>query len=166
MKKQIFLTAFISTSLMTAFSYLIASKQKKKFEEPEILGQLVHRLAPEIKKQNAMISGWLMHYSVGVAFVIIYELMFKKYNLKRNFITRFYIGVLSGVLSIAVWHAILKLHPNPPSLDLKKFYTVLMAAHIVFGITAITSLNARKRKENEKAQLEYNRRFINAKAFL
>jgi hypothetical protein len=167
MKKNIFLAAFIATSLMTAFSYIISSKQKKKFEEPKILGQLLHKLSPKIDKENAMISGWVMHYSVGIAFVIIYEFMFKKYNLKRTFITRFYIGVLSGMLSIAVWHAILKLHPSPPSVDLKRYYIVLMAAHIVFGIAAITTLNVRRRRMgNEKSQVEYNRRFINSKAFL
>ncbi|MEP6683860.1 MAG: hypothetical protein ABJA35_11395 [Parafilimonas sp.] len=167
MKKNIFLTAFIATSLMTGFSYIISSKQKKKFEEPEILGQLLHRLSPKINKENAMIAGWLMHYSIGIVFVIVYELLFKKYKLKRNFITGFYIGALSGLLAIIIWHATLKLHPNPPSVDLKKYYIVLMAAHILFGIDAITTLNARtKRMRNENSQLEYNRRFINSKAFL
>ena len=62
---RILLSCIAGKSLMIIYSYRKA-KLQEQFEEPEMLGKLVHRLAPEkISQKSSIFAGWILHYSIG-----------------------------------------------------------------------------------------------------
>lgn len=127
------------TSLMSLFSYLVSGGKHKNFKEPEILGDLIQRVAPALSKQQANIGGWALHYAAGAAFTAIYDQIYEKTPLKPSVKSGAVLGALSGLAGIAVWRATIAAHPNPPLKNYKAYYAHLLLAHIFFGIAAAES---------------------------
>lgn len=126
------------TTVMTAFSYLVTKATGKNFVEPVILSQLLNRITP-IGKQNSRVAGWAAHYGVGVLFDAAYEEYLELQKTKPTFANALFLGSVSGLTGITIWHATFKAHPNPPGVDLKNFYRQLFVAHLIFaGGTALT----------------------------
>ncbi|ABG59335.1 hypothetical protein CHU_2072 [Cytophaga hutchinsonii ATCC 33406] len=142
------------TSLMSLFSYLISDSKHKNFREPEILGELIKRVLPDISKQQANISGWILHYGVGTVFTAVYDQIWEKTSVKPNIKSGAVLGALSGLVGIAVWRATIALHPKPPVKDYDAYYKHLLLAHIFFGIAAAGAY--KKTTDIQGAQYEKN----------
>ena len=126
---------------MTAFSYYLSYIRKKQFREPELLNELLVRARMmKFTASKNHPAGWIIHYLVGVVFVIIYQLIAAVTALTPDILFYSLGGLISGFIGVAIWHVTLSLHPNSPALDLKEFYFQLVIAHIIFGLSAYAGL--------------------------
>lgn len=123
------------TSFMTSFSYLIAKVQKENFKEPELLAMLLRRLIPELDKRFSRIAGWNIHYSVGVAFAIIYAALWENNKLRPSVKSGLLLGGISGLVAIATWGTAFMLL-SPGKVKFKSYYGHLFVTHLVFGTFA------------------------------
>jgi len=130
---KILASAFLGTSAMTLYSYLRSGSDNKNFREPQLLNCLLENL--ELQIPNPTVSGWILHYKVGLGFATAYHCLFNKVFPPSIFSAVFF-GAIGGVTGIAIWDTVLRKHPNPPAIDHKAFYQHLLFAHIVFGLSA------------------------------
>lgn len=122
------------TSAMTAYSYWKSYREQEQFEEPVMLGKMLHRLFPKtIAKGPSQVAGWLAHYTMGFLFNITYGLLWKKSTLKPDIASGMLLGIPSGWIGMGAWTLMLKLHPDPPQTDLKEHLKQLFTAHLIFG---------------------------------
>src|SRR3569833_675382 len=119
---KILTVGVLATTFMTSYSYVLAQIKDEHFTEPIILAQLLHRLTPIIKKRYSIIVGWHAHYMVGLLFAAIYVYLWYRKGLKPTFANGLLLGGVSGALAIAVWKAVLRLHPNPPNIKLNRYF--------------------------------------------
>ncbi len=150
---RILLSCIVGTSLMTGYSYWKAKKIQEQFEEPEMLGKLVHRLAPEtISPQSSTLAGWTMHYAIGGSFVLIYDQIWKNTSLKPGVISGLLLGAPSGLIGMLAWATMLKTHPDPPRTHLKKHLKQLFFAHIIFGISSAMTYQLLEKTNNRSGK--------------
>jgi len=131
---KILISAFVGTSAMTLFSYLVSASEHKNFREPQVLAELIKRLPKNGSKDKAQIAGWCLHYTVGVSFVTLYNELWKQKIIKPSLTSGAVMGAVSGLVGISGWKGMFELHPNPPSKNLKQYFGHLMLAHVVFGV--------------------------------
>lgn len=134
--KDVLVSAITGTTFMTAFSYLVSELDDKNFSEPERLGQLAKRLLPILNKEEKLITGWAAHYLVGLLFALTYVELWTQGKVKPTLGQTLLLGGVSGILAVAIWKTIFKLHPLPPSLSFNKYYLQLIPAHVVFALFA------------------------------
>jgi hypothetical protein len=126
---SIILQCLVATSLMTAFSYGLSILTQRQLREPELLNQI---LAPQHQKTRP--TGWIIHYAIGLVFIIVYEITFApRYS---TFAAYTVAGIVSGIIGIAGWFITLNIIPRPPAIDRKLHYAQLLPAHAVFAIGA------------------------------
>lgn len=125
--------ALAGTSAMTLFSYAVSDAKNKQFREPAILAKLIKRLLQVQDKTTAKTEGWALHYAVGTGFAFAYDQLFKLSRLKPDFLTGIMLGAASGVIGVLAWNMVLKTHPHPPKLQLKRYFGHLLIAHMVYG---------------------------------
>jgi hypothetical protein len=129
--------ALLGTSLMTALSYIASMKKNEQFREPELLATLLQRIAPDLKKRHARLSGWLIHYSVGLLFSGVYDKVWTKTKMDPTLKSGLLLGGISGIAGSIVWKTTFIIHPDPPRNDRVKFYGHLIIAHLIFGVGAV-----------------------------
>jgi Protein of unknown function (DUF2938). len=134
--KDVLVSAITGTTFITAFSYLVSELDDKNFSEPERLGQLAKRLLPILNKEEKLITGWAAHYLVGLLFALIYLELWTQGKVKPTLGQTLLLGGVSGILAVAIWKTVFKLHPLPPSLSFNKYYLQLIPAHVVFALFA------------------------------
>lgn len=134
MISRIILPALSGTSAMTLFSYLVSDYKNRNFREPDVLAQLVKRLRINISGNNAQVSGWVMHYAIGVLFIVFYNELWKNKIIKPSLASGSILGTASGLVGVVAWKGMFELHPNPQRKNLKRFFGHLMLAHVVFGV--------------------------------
>jgi len=144
------------TSLMSLFSYLISDSKNKNFKEPEILGELIKRIIPDLNEKQADLAGWALHFGAGTMFTTIYDQIWEKTSIKPDIKSGAIMGAISGLIGIAVWRATIAMHPKPPIKDYHSYYKHLMLAHVLFGIAAAESYKHTKSVSVEelKKQIE------------
>lgn len=120
---------------MTAFSYFYSWLRKKPFREPELLNELMSRIhiLPKTKVGKHP-AGWIIHYAVGVLFVLSYSYLFRATEFKPTLLTYAILGFVSGIIGIIGWQATFRIHPDPPEIHFSEYYLHLLIAHIIFGI--------------------------------
>lgn len=128
--------ACIGTSLMTLFSYLLSGLLNKQFREPVLLNSFLKRLRFTNPENIPAVSGWIIHYSIGTIFVLVYHLVWITTMLSPNILSGSLLGFTNGLVGMAGWALVFRIHPNPPSIDNKAHYLHLLFAHILFGISA------------------------------
>lgn len=134
---KIVLGAFIGTSIMTIFSYLMSLKLNRQFKEPVLLNMLYARRGARGGSLKAVPGfGWMFHYFIGTTFVILYHFIWKMTAVDPSFLSGSLLGFLSGFIGIAGWSLMFNLHPDPPLIDFRKYYLQLIAAHLIFGLGA------------------------------
>lgn len=142
-------SAVTGTTCMTLFSYIVSETQEEKFKEPQLLAQLLGRLVPEINKQMSLVAGWSIHYSVGLAFAILYAKKWRAQEHKATIKSGLILGGFSGLLAVMVWRSVFKLHPAPPRISFKKFYGHILLAHFIFGAFASAGYNMIRSTEHD-----------------
>lgn len=134
---MILAAGFAATSLMTAFSYLVANWRKSQFREPELLNILISRASfTSLKIPKNHFTGWAIHYTIGCLFVLIFNLIWRYSGLQVSLLSGAGFGFIAGIFGITGWIVFFKLNSNPPEIDFRNFYIQLLIAHIIFGITA------------------------------
>jgi hypothetical protein len=127
---------------MTAFSYQVSQDKKEQFREPQLLHKLISRLLPPEYQYTSTADGWTLHYSVGLMFNVVYDALWQRMKSKPSLANGMLTGAISGLIGASIWKIILKLHPNPPAVDVRKYYYHLIAAHIVFGVFSAVGYRA------------------------
>jgi hypothetical protein len=138
---NIFLATAAGTASMTLFSYLVSREKNKNFREPRLLGKMVYRAVPAIKRPDAEVAGWILHWGTGLLFTKGYKVLLDHTKLESNLPKGILLGVAAGAVAVIIWKSTFSLHPDPPEIDFKGFYKHLMWAHIVFTIGALLTLN-------------------------
>lgn len=143
-KTNLLSSAASGITLMTAFSYIVSELADDNFKEPELLGVLMKRLGGNWNKPLYSLAGWQLHYAVGLLFVTVYTYLWDRNYLKRGLKSGVLLGFLSGLVGIGFWKATFALHPNPPQIQLKKYFAQLLAAHLLFGAGAAVNPLSRR----------------------
>ena len=133
----ILIAGFAATSLMTAFSYLMANLKKSQFREPELLNMLLSRArSTSLKLPKNHPTGWVIHYTIGWLFVLIFHLLWQYTKLEVSLSSGGGLGFVAGIFGIGGWIVFFKLNAYPPQINFKDFYIQLWVAHVIFGLTA------------------------------
>lgn len=138
--------AMTGTSAMTFFSYAVSQSKNKQFREPEILARLINRLRPGNKRKVSRVEGWLVHYTVGTLFSVIYHNFNQNAKTRSSTLKGLLLGSVTGLLGISVWRTVLNFHPFPPTLDRTGYYRHLFVAHLIFGLFTAWSYNITESK--------------------
>ena len=128
---SVLLTTFISTVLMTAFSYVITLIFQINLVEPYWLNRVLFK-----GKQNFKPVAWILHFITGIGF--LYLLLFLLQFLDNNFLIHDYIiGMIEGIIGIAMWQLLFSIKFKPATLKKRWYYFNLLGAHLVFSFTAL-----------------------------
>ena len=141
-----------ATSVMTLFSYMASRATGRNFNEPELLADMATKLLPQQQKALGKPAGWSFHYSIGTIWALTFREALKITKRKPASMNALLGGVTSGAIGTIVWHAIFKVHPEPPRIPHRSFYIQLMAAHVVYSLSFAALLQREK-----KNRLAYRR---------
>ena len=136
--KKVLSSGILGTSAMTIFSYLVSELMSDNFREPEIMSLLFKNLSITFLQYGTYLGclAWVFHYIIGFSFVFIYVKLWDKNTIRPNIISGIFLGAITGIIGIIGWYITLRIHPNPPTVNLRNFFILLFFAHIVFGIFA------------------------------
>ncbi len=141
-------SSFWATSVMTLFGYIYSSVSGRNLKEPKLLGKLIKRAIPNIRKKSARLSGWGVHYAVGLLFTEMYAKFWGRVPVESRLKSGFIFGAIGGLAAILIWRITFAFHPDPPSVDFSRFAINLFIGHILFGIvTAFTMESSNRRKK-------------------
>jgi len=94
-------SGLIATSLMTAFSYLVAGSKEKNFREPELLADLEKKMLPGEAKKIVLAAGWATHFTIRVFWAGFYKFLWQKNIIEPTVGNGLILGGLSGLTGIA-----------------------------------------------------------------
>lgn len=134
---KILVSALAATITMTGFSYLISAAYKKLFKEPVLLNKILERLGIDVQDGPKKAAGYILHYLIGVLFVIGYDLLWRYTTLDPTWFCGIIFGIFSGIIGIGGWMTIFRLPDMPPRVHFKEYYIQLFIAHIIFALTAV-----------------------------
>ncbi len=129
-------SSLAATSAMTVFSYGLSFISGKNLREPHILAQLTNRLMPWQGKKKNIMTGWLLHYAVGLLFTEMYVQFWKNSSPNTEKRAGLIFGGLVGLSAILIWKFTLSFHPLPPAINFGLFSLNLFLGHLVFGIVS------------------------------
>lgn len=72
---QILISSIVATSVMTLFSYAVSASARELYKEPVLLTYVLNRLHKEATQNFKTILAWILHYLIGVFFVIGYHFL-------------------------------------------------------------------------------------------
>jgi hypothetical protein len=133
---QIICATIAATSVMTLFSYIVSESARKLYKEPVLLTYLLHSFKVEVSAGTKVVLAWLLHYIIGLIFVIIYHFLWYYGIVEMSWLVALILGVVSGIVGILGWMLLFEIVPQKPNIDFKGYYIQLLVAHIFFGITA------------------------------
>ena len=129
-------SSLTATSAMTLFSYVFSILSGTNLREPHILTQLTSRLLPWQSKKKNILTGWLIHYAVGLLFSEMYILFWENTSLNSKKKAGLIYGGLAGLAAILIWKFTLFVHPFPPAINFGLFSFNLFLGHLIFGIVS------------------------------
>lgn len=133
---QILIASIAATSAMTLFSYIISKSFRELYKEPVLLTFILSKLNLDLSLKTKTILAWLLHYFIGLIFVVIYHFVWFYNILKLSLLSALLLGSVSGIIGIIGWMFMFKITDHKPQIDFKGYYIQLFFAHIIFGITA------------------------------
>lgn len=133
---QILISSIAATSVMTLFSYAVSEGARETYKEPVLLGYLLSSFNITISPQLKLFLGWLMHYLIGVAFVIAYHIVWYYQFMDISWAASILLGIISGIIGIISWVILFEIVPSKPNIDFKGYYAQLFVAHVIFAIVA------------------------------
>ncbi len=131
--KNILLPSIVATSVMTLFSYLIARSAKSNFSEPALLAK-IERKKLDISKPFSLPAAWATHYSVGILMVLLFNIIWRTFNIKQINQRILISSLLGGGIAIVSWRFLFTMLTRRSSSYYRKFYTQLFVAHVIFAI--------------------------------
>lgn len=130
----ILLATLVATSSMTAFSYLISETFRELYKEPVLLQFLMIRFNFNLSPKEKAIAGWVIHYTIGLLFVIAWYILLKLCLFGLSWLSGLIYGIVIGIVGIGGWVIMFILANYTPRIDFKGYYLQLFFAHIVFGM--------------------------------
>ena len=137
----ILISGFLATTVMTIFSYILSRQKSEQFREPELLNSLILRSDRlNIHPPKNGFPGWVVHYSIGWTFVVIFYLVWEYSPISPGIISGLVMGLVAGLVGITGWKIMFDLSGNPPDIHMRQFHIHILVAHVLFGITAASVL--------------------------
>jgi hypothetical protein len=133
---KILLVAVAATSAMTLFSYAISHSFRELYKEPVLLKHILIKTKLELTYQTKEILAWLIHYLIGLAFILGYYFLWNKTSAQPSITTGLVLGAISGIIGILGWVILFKISNYKPKIDFKNYYIQLFFAHIIFAFVA------------------------------
>ncbi|RZJ51462.1 MAG: hypothetical protein EOO44_14575 [Flavobacterium sp.] len=133
---QLVIVSFTATSAMTLFSYAISEGFRELYKEPVLLTFLLKQMKLELSVEKKKILAWLIHYIIGLLFVIGYHLLWINNVLEISVLNAVLLGAICGIIGILGWVIMFKIAKYKPAIDFKGYYIQLFFAHVVFGLVA------------------------------
>lgn len=139
--QQILISSIAATSVMTLFSYMVSAGARELYKEPVLLTYILTMFGLELPLLLKSILGWLLHYLIGLAFVIAYHYLWINDVVAMHWPAILLLGGVSGFVGIFSWIIMFALTPKKPAIDFKGYYAQLFIAHIIFTIIAFLVYN-------------------------
>lgn len=133
---QILIASIAGTSAMTLFSYIISTSFRELYKEPVLLTYILSKLNLDLSIKTKAVLAWLLHYIIGLIFVVAYHILWFYNILDLSFVSALLLGAVSGIIGIIGWMFMFKITDHKPRIDFKGYYIQLFFAHIIFAITA------------------------------
>lgn len=134
---RIIVAAFFGILGMTVFSYAVSAIAQQRYKEPELLNYLIIRWKLQVFKPKENTAGWIVHYLVGIVFVVSYETLWLFTGFSVSWGTALLLGLASGLIGLAGWKLMFASTRRPPKINFPGYYLQLMAAHVVFALTVV-----------------------------
>ena len=134
---KIIIATIAGTSVMTAFSYLASESFNKLWKEPVLINLVLSRAAINVSPSRKSALGWIIHYVIGLAFVISYHLLWKYYEIDPTWFCGLILGIGSGFIGVISWYFLFMLPTEKPKIKFKQYYLQLFKAHILFALTVV-----------------------------
>ncbi len=128
----------IAVICMTLSSALWSRVSGNQFREPTLLSKLMQN-HPHINasKQNTYVWGWLIHFILGIVFLVIYEILWQITNVPRTFMWSLIFGSFLGLLGVLGWKILFKMSKPSSQFNYQQYYIHIFFAHIVFSVNAL-----------------------------
>lgn len=139
---KILIATLAATTAMTAFSYLLSEAFQKLFKEPVLLNYVLELSGIKLGDRSLGAAGWLLHYIIGLIFVITYYLIWTYTNIRLSWVSGVVFGCISGIIGILGWVVLFKLPSKEPRVAFTAYYIQLFYAHIVFALIATAVFKA------------------------
>ncbi|TDO73224.1 hypothetical protein EV143_106166 [Flavobacterium chryseum] len=133
---QILISSIAATSVMTLFSYAVSASARELYKEPVLLTYVLSHLHLKISPNLKNILAWVLHYIIGLLFVIGYHFLWYNEFLEISWAASILLGVISGIIGIISWVILFEIVPQKPNIDFKGYYIQLFVAHVIFGVVA------------------------------
>lgn len=135
---QILISSIAATSIMTLFSYAVSASAREVYKEPVLLTYILHTFHLDISSTSKTILGWVLHYLIGLCFVILYHVIWIYEFVEISWKVSILLGAVSGIIGIISWIILFEIVPQKPNIDFRGYYIQLFVAHIIFGLTAFS----------------------------
>jgi hypothetical protein len=126
-----------ATTLMTLFSFVIGRLRNRQFTEPVLLNRVLCGFG--ILKEYQLeknITGWVIHYVIGLIFLLSYYLIWSRTRFDPTFSTALILGCCSGAAGIIGWSILFKIQSVPANIRVSEYFAQLFVAHVIFALTA------------------------------
>lgn len=133
---QILLATVTATTHMTIMSYLFSVSFRELYKKPLLLRFFMQKFGTPLSTNTEEKLGWLMHYMVGLLFVICYQILVSQKLLEVTWRSGILFGFVAGLIGIEWWRMMFKFF-NILSIDFKKYYRKLLVMHLIFGLTIV-----------------------------
>ncbi len=136
---QIAIAAAAGTSVMTAFSYLASESFGRLWKEPVLLNLVTAKAKTDFSPKRKSVFGWIIHYAIGLAFVLCYHLIWKYSDARPTWACGLFFGAGSGLLGICSWSFLFRLPAEKPKIGIRQYYLQLFIAHIFFALAVVAA---------------------------
>jgi hypothetical protein len=135
---RIIFSGIAGVAIMTLFSGIVSAFSKFDFAEHNVMAKLLKQL--KIDEHTSYILGWKGHLLAGIGFAYLNKALLEKKMIKPEVKPAAVVGLMEGLIGIIIWKTAFQFHPNPPKIDLKKFFAQLLFAHVVYAVVSIMSI--------------------------
>lgn len=133
---QLLVVAIGATTVMTWFSYTMSESFRELYKEPVLLAYAIEKIKIEPKANLQKTWGWILHYIIGLFFVIGYYILWTKNIVPMSILGTFLLGIISGAIGILSWIIIFRITHHQPPIDFRGYYIQLFFAHVIFAAAA------------------------------
>ena len=132
--EKIVISSIIAIILMTGFSYAISGISGRMFKEPVLLVRVLNSLNKHFSENTKWLIACLIHYTIGLFFILFYHYFWEQGLIKVNVIDTFIYGISIAVIGAVGWAVIFKLcQCKPKDLNWSRgYYFQLIIAHLIF----------------------------------
>ncbi|HEX8270582.1 MAG TPA: hypothetical protein VF581_11880 [Flavobacterium sp.] len=135
---RILLATLVATSLMTMFSYYLSEKFNALYKEPVLLKKIMEMTKLHFNSSVQTVLGWLIHYLVGLLFVIAYDRLWHTGYVDATWFSGILLGIASGIIGVVGWMFLFSIPNHAPRVKYREYYQQLFFAHIIFALAAVT----------------------------